>query len=264
MRQITQKRGKEMGSRGFGIAFAMIAGAVFIVFTGCATGGGDISNYPEGYMNGDIVHGAQLYDKWYTVKSVDLSGHHPLYPAEGKKKGDATWRCKECHGWDYIGKHGRYRTGSHFTGIKGVYDCSARTPDELYRSLTDAGRKHDFSPYLNDFDLWSLVKFIRGGLIDVNMVVNGDGSVNGGHAAGRFLYTDLCSSCHGNDGGEIDFKETKGLQGVGWLAKDNPQETLHKIRWGHPGSKMPSAVVDKGLSDSDSADILAYCQTLEY
>jgi thiosulfate dehydrogenase len=253
-----------MGSRGNGIIFVMIAGAVLMVFAGCATGGGGMSKYPEGYISADIVHGAHLYDKWYTVKRVEVSGDHPLYPREGKKKGGATWRCKECHGWDYIGNDGRYRKGSHFTGIKGVYDCAARTPGELYQSLTDAGRNHDFSPYLDEFDLWSLVKFIRGGLVDMGLVLNADDSVNGGTAAGRLLYKEICASCHGNDGSEIDFKEKKGLQGIGWLAKDNPQETLHKIRWGHPGSGMPSAVVDKGLSDSDTADLLSYCQTLEY
>lgn len=37
------------------------------------------------------------------------------------------------------------------------------------------------------------------------------------------------------------FDSIKGL-GVGWLSNDNPQETLHKIRWGHPGTGMPSMV----------------------
>ena len=45
---------------------------------------------------------------------------------------------------------------------------------------------------------------------------------------------------------------------IGWLARANPQESLHKIRWGHPGSKMPSAVADHGLSDDDTVQILRY------
>jgi thiosulfate dehydrogenase len=28
-------------------------------------------------------------------------GTHPSYPKAGKKTGAGTWRCKECHGWDY-------------------------------------------------------------------------------------------------------------------------------------------------------------------
>ena len=54
----------------------------------------------------------------------------------------------------------------------------------------------------------------------------------------------------------------EGIQGIGWLARKNPQESLHKIRWGNPGSDMPSMVVDAGLSDAESVDILAYSATL--
>lgn len=243
---------------------AMILIAGMLIFAGCVTGGGETSNYSEGYRSADRVHGALLYDKWYAVKGTGVSGNHPLYPPEGKKSGETTWRCKECHGWDYIGRDGRYQKGSHFTGIPGIYDAASGTPDELYRILTDAARDHDFSQYLNEVDIWALVKFIRTGLIDISLVLNSDGSVNGDPAQGRFMYKDICSSCHGEDGGNIDFKDDKGLQGVGWLAKDNPQETLHKIRWGHPGSDMPSAVEDKGLSDSETVDLLSYCQALEH
>jgi thiosulfate dehydrogenase len=77
------------------------------------------------------------------------------------------------------------------------------------------------------------------------------------------LYDSSCIPCHGSDGREIDFDSgTEGVQGVGWLANDNPQETLHKIRWGHPGSAMPSMVGDEELTDEQTGDILAHTQTL--
>jgi thiosulfate dehydrogenase len=63
------------------------------------------------------------------------------------------------------------------------------------------------------------------------------------------------------DGDLIDFSGDPGVQGIGWLSNDNPQETLHKIRWGHPGTGMPS-LVDVGLTDQQIGDILAYAQTL--
>ncbi|GAB4564612.1 MAG: hypothetical protein Tsb0017_24680 [Geothermobacteraceae bacterium] len=47
------------------------------------------------------------------------------------------------------------------------------------------------------------------------------------------------------------------------LARKNPQETLHKIRFGHPGSDMPSMVVDAGLGEKQISDLLAYTQTLK-
>lgn len=234
-----------------------------LVFIGCATGGGILTGDSKGYKDADIVLGALLYDKWYTVKGVETRGNHPLYPSTGKQKGAATWRCKECHGWDYIGKDGRYSKGSHFTGIKGIYDARTGKPEELYDVLTDTGMNHDFSNYLTETDIWAMVKFIREGLIDIKTVINIDGTVKGNPINGKSLYESHCSECHGNDGGEIDFKKKEGIQGVGWLANDNPQESLHKIRWGHPGSDMPSAVVDGRLSDSETVDILSFIKILD-
>ncbi len=221
---------------------------------------------PEGYQQADIKHGALLYDKWYKIKDVEVTGNHPLYPAEAKKAGVDTWRCKECHGWDYIGKNGRYQKGSHYTGINGVYEARTKSPEELFSALTDQNKKHDFSADLTDSDVWALVKFLREGLIDPKTVFSADGSLAGDAARGKTLFGTQCATaqCHGNDGNKLDFKgSTDGIQGVGWIAKDNPQETLHKIRWGHPGSDMPSTVIDGKLSDADSVDILTYSQRLK-
>ena len=50
----------------------------------------------------DIARGGQLYDNWMDVLELDPPpGRHPAYSAAGQKDGAATWRCKECHGWDY-------------------------------------------------------------------------------------------------------------------------------------------------------------------
>ena len=234
-----------------------------LVFIGYEAVRGASSGDPEGYRNAKIVHGALLYDKWYEVKDVDTSGNHPLYPTTGKKEGATTWRCKECHGWDYIGKDGRYSKGSHFTGIKGIYDARTSKPQELHDSLIDTSKNHDLSDYLAGSDVWAIVKFIREGLIDIRTVINDAGNIKGNPENGKSLYASLCSKCHGKDGGEIDFNKMEGIQGVGWLSNDNPQESLHKIRWGHPGSDMPSAVVDGRLSDSETFDILSYIQTLK-
>ena len=43
------------------------------------------------------------------------------------RAGADTWRCKECHGWDYAGKDGAYGSGDHRTGIVGVLG-TAMTP----------------------------------------------------------------------------------------------------------------------------------------
>ena len=79
-----------------------------------------------------ISRGAQLYDKWWVpIKAPAPDATHPAYPAAGKKSGATTWRCKECHGWDYIGAEGRYSKGSHFTGIKGISGAAGTDPADI-------------------------------------------------------------------------------------------------------------------------------------
>jgi len=211
-----------------------------------------------------LKRGGLLYDKWFAVAGAKPEGTHPLYPAEGKKSGETTWRCKECHGWDYLGRDGRYKSGSHYTGIEGVYEYRTMSVAELIGVLS--GKEvaaHDFSAYLAREDLESLAVFIREGLVDFREVLDREGKVKGDLRRGKGLYEQHCASCHGADGNKLDFKSKKpGVQGVGWLARKNPQESLHKIRWGHPGSKMPSMIVDARLGDQECVDILAYSVTL--
>ena len=54
------------------------------------------------------------------IEGDEPKGTHPAYPKAGKQKDSTTWRCKECHGWDYKGLDGAYAKGSHFSGTKGV------------------------------------------------------------------------------------------------------------------------------------------------
>ena len=217
----------------------------------------------ENYKKADLKNGALLYDNWTKITDTKPKGTHPLYPAEAKKSGISTWRCKECHGWDYIGNKGRYSKGSHFTGISGVFQKRNASPETLYNFLTDKESGHDFSKYITQEEIWDLVKFLREGQVSIESVINEKNLGRGDISKGKNLYNAKCSSCHGMDGDKIDFKYKKdGLQGVGWLAVKNPQESIHKIRWGHPGSNMPSLIVDEKLSEQDAIDILTYSQSL--
>ena len=221
---------------------------------------------PLGYVIADIKHGALLYDNWPEVKKVNINSHHPLYPKKGGREPAATWRCKECHGWDYQGKNGRYGKDSIYkTGINGIYDAREMGPEDLFFAITDESKNHDFAKFirLSVYDIWSLVKFIGEGLIDINSALNAEGMVNGNPEKGRILYARYCVDCHGTDGNKISFREKReGIHGIGWEANADPEETLHKIRWGHPGSDMPSMIIDENLSDRQTIDILSFCQTL--
>ena len=97
-----------------------------------------------GHMGNKLSEGGRLYDKWWQEYGLKKPGQtHPAYPTKGVKKGANTWRCKECHGWDYRGKDGAYSKGSHFTGIKGIREYVNTSPDKIMRILKDDNHQYD-------------------------------------------------------------------------------------------------------------------------
>ena len=212
----------------------------------------------------DAVRGGLLYDKWWTVNgATEPTGNHPLYPAAGQKSGADTWRCKECHGWDNKGKDGAYSSGSHFTGLNGVYEARNRNSAHIFGKIT----KHNLT--LSEQDIWDLSKFIKEALVEMDKYIDFTGakkkSATGDATLGKALFENTgtgggqCIMCHGADGTAIKFDG--GTLAIGDVANDNPWEILHKIRIGHPGSSMPSAVKN-GLSITDQINILTHAQTL--
>jgi len=209
------------------------------------------------YEQADSVRGGLLYDKWWKINEVaEPSDTYVWYPDVGSQSGSTTWRCKECHGWDYKGQEGAYEEGSsHYTGIAGLYQIRNQSATAIY----DAIARKDMS--LSEQDIWDLTKFLKEGMVDMNKYVVFSGaqgkSATGDVGNGQLLYDDLggCLNCHGGDGNKILSVS------VGAVANDNPWETLHKIRFGNPGTRMYSAI-SKGLSLQDQVDILTYAQTL--
>ncbi|HSG80989.1 MAG TPA: cytochrome c, partial [Gemmatimonadota bacterium] len=245
---------------------------VVAVFGGCSSDSTDPQNFVEqNWTSADIVAGGKLYDKWWVVNNgtEPTSNFDPIWASQttNTRTGGDTWRCKECHGWDYLGDQGRYSSGSHFTGFAGVW--TARTQDRvlIFEAIKDMAGDHDLSGVLSDTDVLNLTKFIVDGLVDMRTYINySTGDATGTATAGQTLFDANCTACHGSDGDAVDLDHggtEPGIQGVGWISRDNPQETLHKIRWGHPGTAMPS-MVDEGLTDAQSGDILAYAQTLPF
>lgn len=199
-----------------------------------------------------IMRGGQLYDKWWKVNGADEpSGTHSAYPADAAKDGSATWRCKECHGWDYIGPNGRYASGSHYTGIKGVADLAGGDTAAIAAAIR--GEPHGFTDaHLSDGDVADLALFIAQGQVDIASYIS-DGMASGDAATGEAVYATVCAGCHGNDGMKI-----KDMPPLGEIA-GNPQETMHKILFGQPNEAMPGLLV---FGSDLAADITAYLHTL--
>jgi len=216
-----------------------------------------VTNAGAGELQHDIAHGGLLYDNWLKISqgTPPAKGTHPSYPKQAKKKGSATWRCKECHGWDYKGKDGAYRKGSHFTGIKGIREAVGKDVDVIVAVLKDDTHKlTDEMMSADDFN--SLALFVSQGQVDMDKYINPETrEVKGNLEKGAGYFNTICARCHGLDGRKIkDMKVT-----IGKVANANPWETLHKIRNGQPGEEMPAL---RALPVDIALDALVYARTL--
>lgn len=216
----------------------------------------------------DIVAGALLFDKWYAALGVQPpAGNMPIWTRQttNTRSGADTWRCVECHGWDYKGVEGAYATGSHRTGFPNVRkQAEGMRVDEIVAHLKGAkDPAHDFSPYMDDTALTRLAVFLKFGTIDDTQYIDPLSlTVIGGNVAhGKILFDQICSACHGLDGKTIIFRSEGVDEYLGTVAMRDPFRFLHRTRFGTAGTKMPVGYT-LGWSPSDGRDILAYAQTL--
>lgn len=227
----------------------------------------------------DVAEGGRLYDKWWAEYDLRKPENtHPLYPATGKKTGADTWRCKECHGWDYRGFKGAYGSGGHFTGITGIRQYEGRKVETIIAILKDP--RHGFDQVMYDPALYRIALFVSEGQFDMSKVINDKTKKSSGQASrGKQSFADHCMTCHGDDGRRINFKSRQTPEYLGTIANKNPWEAMHKIRNGHPGAVMGhrgmGGEMHNGMMRSrampsmlsllnleQQADLLAYLQKL--
>lgn len=211
-----------------------------------------------------IAEGGRLYDKWWKELKIDKpTSTHKSYPATAKKKGSVTWRCKECHGWDYKGVNGAYAKGSHKTGIKGVQAAKSMSVIDIVAILKN--NTHSYGSVMPDSALAQLANFIKHGQIDISSYLdNKTLQANGDKKRGKNIFTKNCKECHGSNGKNINFKTPSNPEFLGTVATQNPVETIHKFRNGNPsafykGKRMPN--MNKILNLEAQINLLSYLQT---
>jgi thiosulfate dehydrogenase len=213
-----------------------------------------------------IARGGQLYDNWMAVLDAETpEGSNPAYPKIGKREGRATWRCKECHGWDYLGEDGAYGRGGRYTGVKGVRRVAGMAVEKVEELITD-----ETHGYVNDTmppaAVRALALFLSKGQIGMDQYIDRfTKKARGDPRRGASFFQTVCAICHGFDGSQMASKSETALAAfgdrgyLGTIASDNPYESLHKIRNGQPGVGMVALRI---LTTQDQVDVLAYMQTL--
>jgi cytochrome c553 len=204
---------------------------------------------------GQIALGGKIYDKWFKViKAPKPADTHMSWPKSNtKKKGNATHRCKSCHGWDYSGKDGAYASGSYKTGITGVRKYAGGDAAQVVAVMKD--KTHGYAGKMDDATMMTVAMFVTKGQIDMDKYIDRKTKKSMGNAAkGKEFYGTLCVNCHGADG-----KLPKEMPPLGKLSNKNPWEMMHKILNGQPGEAMPAL---RALPFSVTSDVTAYLQTL--
>ena len=203
-----------------------------------------------------IARGGMLYDKWFKVIGAEApSETHAAWPdSNTNKSGDATQRCKACHGWDLMGADGAYASGSYLTGITGLTGMANAPIADIIAIIQDD--THGFGGMMDEQDYIDLANFVSLGQIDIDAAINREtGMANGNAAQGEEYYNTVCANCHGIDG---DKPKDMGTT-LGTLANSNPWEIIQKIQNGQPDEAMPAM---RAFGVGVSTDILAYLQTL--
>ena len=287
--------GAPIGSMPFGMNVSDAQDVYAYVATGAGSTNTGNSNFDPSYyasINRDaVVDGGRFYDKWWkrAANSTEPTTTHSRWPATNSAiSGSSTWRCKECHGWDYRGADGAYASGKHATGFPGIVNTSNFTMKRLDAASVYTFLKEDANHGFNnglftDPEYYAITKFVMTmrdevsvGLSSFNFVDDNTKLANNGANAnsGKFLYetanTISCSnsSCHGVNGKRIDFKDgdptTIPNTFLHNIAQENPWEFIHKARFSDAAAFMPNlyAANDSSINSINAvADILAYAQS---
>lgn len=233
--------------------FLLTVASFLIACAGLVTTGPVVSAEIES----SIARGGQLYDKWYLVNGAEEpKKSHSAYPSDKKyaSKPKSNWRCKECHGWDYMGKDGAYSSGKHSTGIPGITAYQNSDLSMVINVLKDS--THGFTDKMMDpQDFEDLARFVSKGQVNMDEYIDrATKRVAGDIVQGEKLFNTVCAKCHGKDGKGVEDGEA-----LGEVANVNPWEAYHKIRNGQPDEDMPALRV---LDNQVILNILAYMQTL--
>jgi hypothetical protein len=237
---------------------------IVLAFVLAAAPGG--TAFSQAQSNPNIPHGGALYDNWMGVTGQQPpASNQAIWSRQNTNtiSGPDTWRCITCHGWDYQGKAGAFRSGTNYTGFPGVFaETQNMSPEDITAALSGkSDPAHDFSKYLDSTSMTDLVLFIKTALINDNQYIDPlTFDVIGGNSAnGKKLYESACLSCHGDDGAKIAMSFEGYHAGLGILAAVDPWRFLHKTRFGTPGTPMIIGYT-LGWTPQDGRDVLLYAQ----
>lgn len=198
--------------------------------------------------------GGKLYDDLWTVTElVPPEGANTAFPANPDVSDRDTWRCVSCHGWDYKGSAGE--RGAAVPGLKspGLTALAGVDPERIIERIRTPS--HPFpADQLPELAGELLAAFISAGQRKRSDFTGGDPE------AGKGIFEGACTNCHQIDGRRYLRGEPGDRSSLGWVVRNRPDQSLHKILNGVPAAEMLSLHF---MPDWQIADLLAYVSTLD-
>lgn len=217
----------------------------------------EIGDFGEGFI---VALGGKLYDNlWAVVDGNAPYRRNPLFPEDVDLPSDQTWRCVSCHGWDYKGGDGeRARLGAH-AAFHSLRHLAGADTEAIVAKLR--GAPHDYpEDALPDFTLHILALFLSAGQYDRDALLDDAGRAAGDPSRGRNIFEGACMNCHQPDGRAFLTGEAGDRSSLGWVARNRPEQALHKIHNGVPGADMLAVGF---LEQRQIRDLFTYLQSLD-
>lgn len=216
-----------------------------------------VGDFGEGFI---VSLGGKLYDNLWAVVDTEPPGRrNPSFPGDVEMAAPETWRCVTCHGWDYKGADGERASLGRRTAFHSLRHLVSADPGLIIKKIRSA--PHDYpDTALPDFALEIMAQFISRGQYDRDALLDKSGRATGDAKRGRDIFEGACMNCHQPDGRADLIGEKGDRSSLGWVARNRPEQALHKIRNGVPGADMLAVGF---FEDDQIRDLFSYLQSLD-
>jgi mono/diheme cytochrome c family protein len=198
--------------------------------------------------------GAQLYDDW--PRALRLAGpfqRHPLWSGSTNVRPQETWRCVNCHGWDFLGSAGVGGDLGVVDGVPGLRHLVGVGRNDIRAMIRADSHGYSSAP-LNPEALSYLAGFLAKGQTATVELVGRARTLGVDRAAGGERYASVCQICHGANGDALNLGTERAPETLSTLARRLPWRFLHTVRFGH-GGIMPSFTT---LEEQEFLNLLIY------
>ena len=160
-----------------------------------------------------------------------------------------------CHVWDYEVIAGDLRRTTVSTAFVVLSSVFGLQPKKLVQFLISSSHRA-FVSFMPDDAINALGLFLSHGQHDFKVVTGAKGDPR----RGKDIYEGVCIRCHEAGGTAPIYGEKGDRSSLGWIARNRPEQAIHKIRNGVPNADM---VEMRFLDLQSMKDLLVYLQSLD-